>query len=88
MIDGPEGTDGSDAFTVDLDINFQKDFSTVTVQFHGFTSHEHGIRHFDWGVGTTAGGEELRQFMVADLVHEESETDVPGNGKMIFDLET
>ncbi|XP_041378093.1 uncharacterized protein LOC121390363 [Gigantopelta aegis] len=80
VIDGPEGTERANDFTVGVDIDYQKDFSTVTVQFEGFTSHEHGIRYFDWAVGTTVGGEEVQPFMVAGLVHEESQSNVPGNG--------
>ncbi|GFR58918.1 protein jagged-2 [Elysia marginata] len=62
------------------DIDFQKDKTTVTAQFNGFSSHLKGVVKYDWAVGTSPGGEEIQPFMTAGLMHDESETGVPGSG--------
>ncbi|ESO82597.1 hypothetical protein LOTGIDRAFT_236952 [Lottia gigantea] len=75
VLDGAEGTEGSPS----VDIDYQLETGTVTVQFSGYESALHGISRFDWAVGTTAGGEEVQPFMEASLIHKE-EADLPGNG--------
>ena len=78
-------TDGS-AGTVTLttvastDRDYQLDRWSVTAQFSGFTSHLHGLSRFDWAVGTSPGGEQVMPFSVLGIVHDEEESDVPGNG--------
>ncbi|KAL3873866.1 hypothetical protein ACJMK2_036950, partial [Sinanodonta woodiana] len=65
--------------TMEQDIDYQWDISSVTMRFSGFTSHLHGVASFQWAVGTTPYGEDVLPFIQADLSHEE-EANVPGNG--------
>ncbi|XP_048258717.1 uncharacterized protein LOC124137708 isoform X1 [Haliotis rufescens] len=80
VIDGADSTERANFIGIGSDMDYQKDAGVVTVQFAGFESHEHGLTYYDWAVGTTPGGEEVQPFIMAGLIHEESETNVPGNG--------
>ncbi|XP_048258679.1 uncharacterized protein LOC124137747 [Haliotis rufescens] len=80
VIDGADSTERAYFMDIGSDMDYQKDAGVVTVQFAGFESHEHGVTYYDWAVGTTPGGEEVQPFIKAGLIHEEAETNVPGNG--------
>ncbi|KAK7494165.1 hypothetical protein BaRGS_00014638, partial [Batillaria attramentaria] len=58
----------------------QSDQWTVTAQFRGFTSHLHGLTHFDWSMGTSPDAEDVMPLTAMGIVHDESETDIPGMG--------
>jgi len=78
VIDGADGTEGT---AMGVDVDYTHDYSTVTAQFSGFTSHLHGVMSFEWAVGTSAGGEEVQPFMEHGINHHEEEN-VPGYGKI------
>ncbi|KAK3788402.1 hypothetical protein RRG08_044436, partial [Elysia crispata] len=79
VTDGPIDTDDLSLAGIS-DIDFQKDKTTVTAQFNGFSSHLKGVVKYDWAVGTSPGGEEIQPFMTAGIMHDDSETGVPGSG--------
>ncbi|KAK3609657.1 hypothetical protein CHS0354_035942 [Potamilus streckersoni] len=62
-----------------VDINYQMDTGTVSVQFEGFESSMHGVMTYQWAVGTQPGGEDVQPFIEAGLLHNE-EKEVAGQG--------
>ena len=73
VIDGPYDT-------LELDLDYQADIHTATVRFTGFDSSMHGIVSFDWAIGTTAEGEDVKPYFEHGLIYDES-PDIKGNGK-------
>ncbi|KAK6192291.1 hypothetical protein SNE40_003784 [Patella caerulea] len=88
VFDGPEGTVESNPTSVDVD--YQRETHTVTVQFSGFESRLHGFAYFDWAIGTTSGGEEAQPFLTAGLHHEERDdiSGTSGYGQAVVELES
>ncbi|KAL5015119.1 hypothetical protein ScPMuIL_009389 [Solemya velum] len=78
-IDGADGSEDLDSDGLGIDLDFQADTNTVTVQFRGFESELHGVMSYDWAVGTEPGMEDIQPFMEAGIVHREEE-DVAGEG--------
>ena len=79
-MDGSDKTEIPDMSDIGVDIDYQSDISTVSVQFTGFESHLHGVMAYEWAVGTTPGGEDVQPFMPHGIIHRE-EKDVKGDGK-------
>ncbi|XP_078616233.1 uncharacterized protein LOC144884654 [Branchiostoma floridae x Branchiostoma japonicum] len=77
-------TDGWEAWsTVEqamaVDVDYQRDVSTVTVQFSGFESEQHGITHYEWSVGTEPRLDDVQPYTAAGIVLSDH-TDNPGGG--------
>ena len=47
----------------------------------GYTSHVHGMTHFDWAVGTYPAAEDVLPFTITGILHDEEETGIPGNSE-------
>ncbi|XP_071177975.1 uncharacterized protein [Mytilus edulis] len=77
IVDGADGTDETST-EVGVDVDYTIDTTTVTVQFDQFESHLHGVMMYEWSVGTTPGGEEVRPFMSEGIIHSE-EKNVAGD---------
>ena len=77
--DGPDKTEGN-LLVLGVDVDYQSDLSTVTVQFAHFESALHGVMTFEMAVGTTQGGEEIMPYTEQGIMHYE-EDNVAGNGK-------
>ena len=78
--DGPDKTEGNLLVGLGVDVDYQSDLSTVTVQFAHFESALHGVMTFEMAVGTTQGGEEIMPYTEQGIMHYE-EDNVAGNGK-------
>ncbi|XP_078695732.1 uncharacterized protein LOC144924477 [Branchiostoma floridae x Branchiostoma belcheri] len=77
-------TDGWETWTtveqaVTVDVDYQRDVSTVTVQFSGFESEQHGISHYEWSVGTEPRLDDVQPYTAAGVVLSDH-TDNPGGG--------
>ncbi|XP_078697384.1 uncharacterized protein LOC144925295 [Branchiostoma floridae x Branchiostoma belcheri] len=77
-------TDGWETWTtveqaVTVDVDYQRDASTVTVQFSGFESEQHGISHYEWSVGTEPRLDDVQPYTAAGVVLSDH-TDNPGGG--------
>eukprot|EP00058_Branchiostoma_floridae_P003027 XP_002588515.1 hypothetical protein BRAFLDRAFT_79470 [Branchiostoma floridae] len=77
-------TDGWEAWsTVEhamaVDIDYQRDVSTVTVRFSGFESDQHGIIHYEWSVGTEPRLDDVQPYTASGIVLSDH-TDNPGGG--------
>ncbi|KAI8486030.1 hypothetical protein Bbelb_361300, partial [Branchiostoma belcheri] len=75
-------TDGWETWTtveqaVTVDVDYQRDASTVTVQFSGFESEQHGISHYEWSVGTEPRLDDVQPYTAAGVVLSDH-TDNPG----------
>ena len=44
------------------DVDYDSDFSSVSVSFTGFQSTSHGIASFFWAVGTAPGLEDIQPY--------------------------
>ncbi|XP_025084423.1 uncharacterized protein LOC112558273 isoform X1 [Pomacea canaliculata] len=62
------------------DEDYQSNMWSVTAQFRGFSSHLHGLTHFDWAVGSSPGAEDVLPLMAMGIVHDEEEDQTPGMG--------
>ncbi|PVD18248.1 hypothetical protein C0Q70_21774, partial [Pomacea canaliculata] len=62
------------------DEDYQSNMWSVTAQFRGFSSHLHGLTHFDWSVGSSPGAEDVLPLMAMGIVHDEEEDQTPGMG--------
>ncbi|XP_066289761.1 uncharacterized protein [Branchiostoma lanceolatum] len=77
-------TDGWETWTtveqaMTVDVDYQRDVSTVTVQFGGFESEQHGIFHYEWSVGTEPRLDDVQPYTAAGIVLSDH-TDNPGGG--------
>ncbi|KAI8516746.1 hypothetical protein Bbelb_053270, partial [Branchiostoma belcheri] len=77
-------TDGWETWTtveqaVTVDVDYQRDASTVTVQFSGFESEQHGISHYEWSVGTEPRLDDVQPYTASGVVLSDH-TDNPGGG--------
>ncbi|XP_066289112.1 uncharacterized protein [Branchiostoma lanceolatum] len=77
-------TDGWETWTtveqaMTVDVDYQRDVSTVTVQFGGFESEQHGISHYEWSVGTEPRLDDVQPYTAAGIVLSDH-TDNPGGG--------
>ncbi|XP_066275501.1 uncharacterized protein [Branchiostoma lanceolatum] len=77
-------TDGWETWTtveqaMTVDVDYQRDVSTVTVQFSGFESEQHGISHYEWSVGTEPRLDDVQPYTAAGIVLSDH-TDNPGGG--------
>ena len=61
------------------DIDYQSDTHTTTITFSGYESALHGIKSFDWTIGTSSGAEDIKPYMEHGIIHKES-LDVVGGG--------
>ncbi|XP_070573669.1 uncharacterized protein [Ptychodera flava] len=51
-----------------VDIDYQKEIGTVTAQFTGFESEQHGIVHYEWAVGTTPRSDDVQPYISDGIV--------------------
>eukprot|EP00058_Branchiostoma_floridae_P000529 XP_002586017.1 hypothetical protein BRAFLDRAFT_110183 [Branchiostoma floridae] len=77
-------TDGWEAWsTVEqamaVDVDYQRDVSTVTVRFSGFESEQHGITHYEWSVGTEPRLDDVQPYTAAGIAPSDH-NDNPGGG--------
>ncbi|XP_035668230.1 uncharacterized protein LOC118410564 [Branchiostoma floridae] len=77
-------TDGWETWTtveqaMTVDVDYQRDVSTVTVQFGGFESEQHGITHYEWSVGTEPRLDDVQPYTAAGIALSDH-TDNPGGG--------
>ncbi|XP_076086943.1 uncharacterized protein LOC143057517 [Mytilus galloprovincialis] len=79
VIDGTDGTDHDPVSDIGVDIDYQSDISTLSVQYTGFESHLHGVMDYEWAVGTTPGGQDITTFSSDGILHVEEET-IAGDG--------
>ncbi|CAH1268735.1 Hypp3967 [Branchiostoma lanceolatum] len=79
-------TDGWETWTtveqaMTVDVDYQRDVSTVTVQFGGFESEQHGISHYEWSVGTEPRLDDVQPYTAAGIVLS-NHTENPGGAEM------
>ncbi|XP_052081235.1 uncharacterized protein LOC127719259 [Mytilus californianus] len=79
VIDGTDGTDHDPVSDIGVDIDYQSDISTLSVQFTGFESHLHGVMAYEWAVGTSPGGQDVTTFSADGILHVE-EQNIAGDG--------
>ncbi|VDI73733.1 Hypothetical predicted protein, partial [Mytilus galloprovincialis] len=79
VIDGTDGTDHDPVSDIGIDINYQSDISTISVQYTGFESHLHGVMDYEWAVGTAPGGQDVTTFSSDGIFHVEEQT-IAGDG--------
>ncbi|CAG2247498.1 unnamed protein product [Mytilus edulis] len=79
VIDGTDSTDHDPVSDIGIDVDYQTDISTLSVQFKGFESHLHGVMAYEWAVGTSPGGQDVTTFSSDGILHVE-EQNIAGNG--------
>ncbi|VDI71255.1 Hypothetical predicted protein, partial [Mytilus galloprovincialis] len=79
VIDGTDRTDHDPVSDIGVDVDYQSDISTVSVQYTGFESHLHGVMDYEWAVGTTPGGQDVTTFSSDGILHVEEQT-IAGDG--------
>ncbi|CAG2236309.1 unnamed protein product [Mytilus edulis] len=79
VIDGTDNTDHDPVSEIGVDIDYQSDISTLSVQYTGFESHLHGVIDYEWAVGTTPGGQDVTTFSSDGILHIE-EQNIAGDG--------
>ncbi|VDI67222.1 Hypothetical predicted protein [Mytilus galloprovincialis] len=79
VIDGTDNTDQDPVSDIGVDIDYQSDISTLSVQYTGFESHLHGVMDYEWAVGTSPGGQDVTTFSSDGIFHVEEQT-IAGDG--------
>ncbi|XP_070573748.1 uncharacterized protein [Ptychodera flava] len=68
VTDGPEIETNYEVEQMAVDIDYQKEIGTVTAQFTGFESEQHGIVHYEWAVGTTPRSDDVQPYISDGIV--------------------
>ncbi|XP_070573769.1 uncharacterized protein [Ptychodera flava] len=68
VTDGPEVETNDEMEQMAVDIDYQKEIGTVTAQFTGFESEQHGIVHYEWAVGTTPRSDDVQPYISDGIV--------------------
>ncbi|XP_063408918.1 uncharacterized protein LOC134692399 [Mytilus trossulus] len=79
VVDGTDSTDHDPVSDIGVDVDYQSDTSTVSVQYTDFESHLHGVMDYEWAVGTTPGGQDVTTFSSDGIFHVEEQT-IAGDG--------
>ncbi|XP_077996024.1 uncharacterized protein LOC144449371 [Glandiceps talaboti] len=78
VIDGPNDDDDEDSYST-MDVDYQIESGTVTAQFTGFESEQHGIVHYEWAVGTEPELDDVQPYINAGILVSD-EQDIKGDG--------
>ncbi|XP_070574642.1 uncharacterized protein [Ptychodera flava] len=79
VIDGPDEVDTGNKES-EVDVDYQLESGTITAQFHGFESAQHGIVHYEWAVGRSPLADDVQPYISAGIVLPEDEGDIVGEG--------
>ncbi|XP_070573546.1 uncharacterized protein [Ptychodera flava] len=63
VFDGPEDQVPGESMDGYVDIDYQRETGTVTAQFNGFESEQHGIAHYEWAVGSRPGLDDIQPYI-------------------------
>ncbi|XP_078620549.1 uncharacterized protein LOC144887293 isoform X2 [Branchiostoma floridae x Branchiostoma japonicum] len=72
-----DGAGAIDLSAPTTDVNYQLEATTVSLQFEGYESAQHGIAGYEWGVGTSPGTDDIQPFTDVGILASE---DTPGSG--------
>ncbi|KAI8514390.1 hypothetical protein Bbelb_087140 [Branchiostoma belcheri] len=68
VFDGAGSSDLSQMVSTAIDVDYQLETTTVSLQFEGYESAQHGIIGYEWGVGTTPGADDIQPFTDMGIV--------------------
>ncbi|XP_078660674.1 uncharacterized protein LOC144905141 [Branchiostoma floridae x Branchiostoma belcheri] len=63
-----DGAGSSDLTAPTTDVNYQLEATTVSLQFEGYESVQHGIIGYEWAVGTNPGADDIQPFTDVGIV--------------------
>ncbi|XP_070573951.1 uncharacterized protein [Ptychodera flava] len=79
VIDGANQPE-SEGDDVDIDVDYQLESGTVTVQFHDFESAQHGIVHYEWAIGRSPLADDVQPYISVGIVQPDEKEDTIGEG--------
>ncbi|XP_070573761.1 uncharacterized protein [Ptychodera flava] len=79
VTDGPNDDVIDETKVMHVDVDYQRETGTVTAQFSGFESEQHGIVHYEWAIGTSPRSDEVQPF-ISDGIIKNEEIQIKGDG--------
>ncbi|XP_019614832.1 PREDICTED: uncharacterized protein LOC109462715, partial [Branchiostoma belcheri] len=68
VFDGAGSSDLTQMASTAIDVDYQLEATTVSLQFEGYESAQHGIIGYEWGVGTIPGADDIQPFTDMGIV--------------------
>ncbi|XP_070573548.1 uncharacterized protein [Ptychodera flava] len=78
VFDGPEDHVPGESMDGYVDIDYQRETGTVTAQFNGFESEQHGIVHYEWAVGSQPGLDDIQPYISAGIITDQDQSGLGG----------